>query len=98
MKKPIKAIVSILVVAAIIAAGIIFVPRLTHTCDNCGGFILGSGYKANVVSNTITSLTGQEDKVLCKECAAKEHSLAIAAGKSLEDFKRPLFEEKTEEN
>jgi hypothetical protein len=96
MKKPIKAIVTVILLAAIVAAGVIFVPRLANTCDNCGKFFLGSGYTANVVSNTLTTLTGQDDKILCKECAAKEHALAIAAGKSLDDFKRPLFEAKEE--
>lgn len=96
MRRPMRGIVTILVVAAVIAAAIVFVPRLTHTCDNCGDFFVGTGYTANVVSNALTSLSGQEDKILCKDCAAKEHALAITAGKSLDDFKRPLFAEKAE--
>ena len=92
MKKPVKMIVSVLVLVAVIAAAVIFVPKVLHSCDNCGDTFLGGGYYANVVSNTLTSLSGQEDKILCKDCAAKEHALAIAAGKSLEDFKRPMFE------
>lgn len=81
----------VLVVGILVGAAVIFLPRLCHTCDNCADFFLGTGYYANIVSNTITSLSGQENKILCKDCAAKEHALAIAAGKSLEDFQRPLF-------
>ena len=92
MRKPMKTIVSVLLIAAVIVAGVIFLPKVIHTCDNCGDTIVGGGYTANAVSNTITSLSGQEDKILCKDCAAKEHALAIAAGKSLEDFKRPVFD------
>ena len=91
MRKSTRPIATILIVAIIVAALVIFVPRLAHTCDNCDSFFIGTGYTANIVSNAITSITGQEDKILCKDCAAKEHSLAIAAGKSLSDFKRPLF-------
>ena len=93
MRNPVRAIVSVLLIVAVVVAAVVFVPRLTHTCDNCGEFFVGTGYEANVVSNALTQLTGQEDKILCKECAAKEHALAIATGKSLSDFKRPLFAE-----
>lgn len=93
MSKMIRLIAGLVAIAVIVVALVVFVPRLTHTCDNCGSFFVGTGYTANVVSNALTSLSGQEDKILCKDCAAKEHALAIAAGKSLEDFKRPLFEE-----
>lgn len=87
-------IVAAVLIVAIIVAAVVFVPRLTHTCDNCADFFVGTGYTANIVSNAITSLSGQNDKILCKDCAAKEHALAIASGKSMDDFKRPLFEEK----
>ena len=90
MRNPVRAIVSVLLIVAVVVAAVVFVPRLTHTCDNCGEFFVGTGYEANVVSNALTQLT---DCGLCKECAAKEHALAIATGKSLSDFKRPLFAE-----
>ena len=86
-----KTIVTILLAAILVAALVIFVPKLTHTCDNCDRFFVGTGYTANKVSDIITSLTGQEDKILCKDCAAKEHALAIATGKALKDFRLPLF-------
>ena len=89
-----KQIARILFAAIVVAALVVFIPKLTHTCDNCDKFFVGTGYTANKVSDLITSLTGQEDKILCKDCAAKEHALAIATGKSLKDFRRPLFETK----
>ena len=78
-------------VVAVIALLVILVPRLTHRCDNCDTVFFGTGYYANDLSNVVTSVTGQADKVLCEECAAQEHALAIAFGKKLEEFKRPLF-------
>lgn len=89
-----KQIARILFAAIVVAALVVFIPKLTHTCDNCDEFFVGAGYTANKVSDLITSLTGQEDKILCKDCAAKEHALAIATGKSLKDFRRPLFNAK----
>ena len=97
MRSPAKGIMAVIAAVLVIALLVFFLPKLTHVCDNCGDFILGTGYTANAVSNVLTSLGGQEDKILCRECAAKEHALAIAAGKSLEDFKRPLFEPSEEE-
>lgn len=80
-------------VVVILVAGVlvVLVPRLTHHCDNCDTFFFGTGYYANDVSNVVTSLTGQEDKILCEECATQEHALAIAFGKTVDEFKRPLF-------
>lgn len=96
MKKLTRLIAILVVLVIIAAAAFIFVPKLAHTCDNCGKFFVGTGYKANIVSNAITSLSGEESKLLCKDCAAKEHALAIAAGKSLKDFQLPLFEQSEE--
>lgn len=93
MTRAVRAVIATVLVIAIVVAAVIFAPRLMHYCDNCADFFIGTGYHANVVSNAITGLSGQEDKILCKDCAAKEHALAIAAGKSLKDFQRPLFEE-----
>ena len=83
--------ITAVVVIAVVALLIVFVPRLTHNCDNCDKFFIGTGYHANGVSNAVTSIMGQEDKILCEECAAQEHALSIAFGKTLDEFKRPLF-------
>ena len=92
MRKTKSLISTLLVVAIVIAAAVIFVPRLAHTCDNCDKFFVGTGYSANIVSNAISSISGENEKILCRECAAIEHALAIATGKSLKDFQRPLFD------
>lgn len=91
-----KLVAIVAVVAIVIAAVAFFAPKLTHHCDHCGVFFLGTGYSANILSNTLTAISGQADKILCRDCAAKEHALAIATGKSVEDFKRPLFNETTD--
>lgn len=96
MRKTTRLISTLIVLALLAAVAVIFVPRLTHTCDNCASFFVGTGYTANVVSNAISSISGEDEKILCKDCAAKEHALAIATGKSLNDFKRPLFEQEAE--
>ena len=90
-----KLIALILVIAVLVGGGVVFGPRLVHRCSNCDKVFVGTGYSANLISEAITALTGDDDKILCKDCAEKEHSLAILAGKSLDDFKRPLFEKKS---
>ncbi len=91
-----RIIAVVLVVALLAGIGLLFGPRLLHTCSNCDSFFVGTGYRANIVSNALTSLTGNEDKILCRACAEKNHAVAILAGKSLEDFRIPLFETKEE--
>jgi len=68
----------VVVVAILVGAAVFFIPRLTHTCDHCGEFFFGTGYRANIISNTLTDIAGKKDKVLCVDCAVKEHALAIA--------------------
>lgn len=92
MRRLTRSITSIILVVALIAAAVIFIPRLAHTCDNCKTFFVGTGYYANILSNAISTISGEANKVLCRECAATEHALAIATGTPLEDFQRPLFE------
>ena len=83
-----KKIISLVVVVAIFIAGIVFVPKIAHTCDDCEKFFLGAGYEPNIVEDLLSS----EDQIICKKCAEKQHALSIAMGKSVEDFKRDLFE------
>lgn len=92
-----KLIALVLVAAIIVGACVVLGPRLLHNCDNCGDFFVGTGYYTNIISSTLAELTGGADKVICGDCAAKDHAFAIAAGQSIEEFKRPLFEEKAEE-
>lgn len=82
----------VVAVAIVVGAAVFFIPKLTHSCDHCGQFFFGTGYRANIISNTITDITGKKDKVLCVDCAVKEHALAIATGASVSDFEIPLFD------
>jgi len=82
----------VVVVAILVGAAVFFIPRLTHTCDHCGEFFFGTGYRANIISNILTDIAGKKDKVLCVDCAVKEHALAIATGASVSDFQIPLFD------
>ena len=87
-------IIIVAAVALIAAFCIVLGPRLVHHCDNCDKLFFGTGYKANLISDALTTITGKESKVICRECAKKEHALSIASGASLEDFRIPLFPEK----
>lgn len=91
MHLSIRTIAIIVAIAAVLVLAVVFVPRLTHHCDNCERFFIGTGYSAAALSDLVTSLTGQADKILCKDCAMQEHALEIGLGKSLDDFKLPLF-------
>ncbi len=83
-----KRIVSLVLIAAIVIAGIVFVPKIMHTCDGCEKFFLGVGYEPNIVED----LLSDKEQIICKKCAKEQHALSIAAGKSVDDFKRDLFE------
>lgn len=88
-----KVLLVVIIVAVLAGGGFVFGPRLVHHCDNCGKLFFGTGYYPNVVTGTISQLTGQNEKILCAECAQKDHAIALAAGKSLKEFKRPMFPE-----
>ncbi len=87
-------IIVIIIVLAIVAAVIaVFAPRLIHHCDNCDRLFFGTGYYANDATNALSSFHGKDSKILCRDCAETNHSIEILVGKSLEDFRRPLFED-----
>lgn len=83
-----KIIAIIAIVAVLLSVGVVFVPRLTHTCDDCDEFFVGTGYKPNVISDILSD----KEQIICKECAAKQHAIQIALGKSVDEFKRKFFE------
>ena len=82
-----KKIISLAVIVVIVIAGIVFVPRVVHTCDDCEKFFIGAGYEPNIVEDLLSS----EEQIICKKCAEEQHALSIAMGKSVDDFKRDLF-------
>lgn len=92
MKKIIGIVAALVVVAGLVVGGVVFVPKLCHTCYDCEEFFVGTGYEPNIISDMLT----KEDQILCRACAEKHHVVSIKLGKSVEDFKRPLFEDKAE--
>ena len=82
-----KKIISLVVVAVIVIAGVVFIPKVTHTCDDCGKFFIGAGYEPNVVEDLISD----EEQVICNDCAEEQHAISIAMGKSLDNYKREIF-------
>ena len=83
-----KKIISLIVLAAVAAACGVFIPRLAHTCDDCGNFFVGTGYRPNVIADILTDT----EQIICKGCAEEQHALSILVGKSLDEFKRGLFD------
>lgn len=83
-----KKIIALIVIVSIVAVGIIFIPKITHTCNDCGKFFVGAGYEPNVVED----LLSEEEQTICKGCAEEQHALSIMMGKSVNDFKKDLFE------
>lgn len=83
-----KKIISLAVIVVIVIVGIVFVPKVVHTCDDCEKFFLGAGYEPSIVEDLLSS----EEQIICKKCAEEQHALSIAMGKSVDDFKRDLFE------
>lgn len=82
-----KKLFSLVLIVAVIAAGVVFVPKLVHKCDSCEETFFGAGYEPSAV---VDLLSGEEG-IICKECAEKQHVLEIGLGKSVEDFKKDLF-------
>lgn len=83
-----KKLIALVLLAAVIVAAIVFVPRLVHTCDDCGELFVGTGYEPNVLQDLMTD----EEQIICKDCAIEQHAISIALGQELDSFKRPLFD------
>ena len=59
-------------------------PKLTHTCSDCGEFFVGTGYEPNALEDMMSD----EELIICEDCAMEQHALSLAMGKSLDEFKR----------
>ena len=84
MKKISKPLLAIIFICAIIY----FLPKLVHKCDSCEEWFVGTGYEANIIVDAILD----EDQTICKECAEKQHIMGTTFSKSLDDYKKKLFE------
>ncbi len=82
-----KKIVSLVLVAIVVIAGIVIGPKVIHTCDDCEEIFFGAGYEPNIVEDILS----EEEQIICKDCAEEQHAISIAMGKSLEDFEREVF-------
>lgn len=83
-----KKILKFIVIIAVLAAAIFIGAKLIHKCDDCDKIFIGTGYKANILSDAVSS----NDKVICRDCAEIEHIFEIGLGKNVEDFKRGMFD------
>lgn len=83
-----KKLLKLLVFVAFVCAVLYFGPKLIHKCDSCEEWIIGTGYRANVIVDAVSG----DDSTICKECAETQHLLETTLGKSLDDYKKPLFD------
>lgn len=83
-----KKIVVWAIVAVLAVSSVVFIPQILHTCDDCEQVFFGVGYEPNVVENILSN----KEQIICKGCAEKQHAVAIALGKSIEEYKRELFD------
>lgn len=83
-----KKIISIALVVILVIVGIVYIPKLFHTCDDCGKFFVGAGYEPNIISD----LFSDDEVIICKSCAKEQHKLSLAIGKDLDDYKKDIFE------
>ena len=49
-----KKVLPIVLVAVIVILGFVFVPKLTHTCSDCGEFFVGTGYEPNALEDMMS--------------------------------------------
>ena len=83
-----KKLFKLLLTVAFICAIVYFAPKLVHKCDGCDKWFVGTGYEANVIADVISD----DNQTICKTCAEKQHAIETALGKSLDDYKKNLFE------
>lgn len=84
MRKIFKLLLTIVFICAIVY----FAPRLVHKCDDCEEWFVGTGYEANVIADVVSD----DDQTICKACAEKQHVIETTMGKSLNEFKKRLFD------
>jgi len=83
MKKLLKLIATLLILVLLV----LYVPYYVHPCSECGEWILGPGYKAN----KLVDLVSEDEVVVCRACAEKQHALSSVLGKDVEEFRRDAF-------
>ena len=84
-----KKLISWLVKMVLIIAMVLYVPYYFHICVCCADFFVGPGYEANI----IVDLALEDGRVICRDCAEKQHAVSTFFGKDLEDFRRPWIED-----
>ena len=84
MRKLFKLLLTIVV----ICASVYFIPKLVHKCDDCEKWFAGTGYEANVIADVLSD----DYQTICKSCAEKQHIIETVLSKSLNDYKKKLFE------
>jgi len=82
-----KKLLKFLVTAVVVLVLLLYIPYYVNRCYDCEKVFVGVGYEPNILSEIIY----EHEPVICKECAENQHVLSIALGKSVEEFRKPLF-------
>ncbi len=83
-----KKIICIALGVFLVLAGIFFIPKLVHTCDDCGAFFIGAGYEPSILEDIYSS----KELTICKKCAEEQHALSIAIGMDVDEYKKNIFD------
>ncbi len=84
MKKSFKLLFTVVFICAVVY----FAPKLIHKCDDCETWFVGTGYETNIIAD----VASDTDQTICKSCAEKQHIIETTMGKSLDEFKKGLFD------
>lgn len=85
--KNIKKFIPIIAAVLVVILAVSIVPKVVHKCDACGEVFFGAAYDPGALN----SLMNDSQEKICKDCAAEQHAVALAMGKTLDDFKKPIF-------
>ncbi len=83
-----KKLFKLLLVIVFVCAIIYLAPRLIQKCDSCEKWFMGTGYEPNA----ITAVISDEDQTICRECAETQHAIETTFGKSLDEYRKKLFD------
>lgn len=82
-----KKIISLVVVVALVAVAFFVGSKVIHRCDDCEEVFFGAGYEPNIIEDFVS----EDDQMICKDCAEKQHAVSVALGMSLDEFKIDIF-------
>ena len=81
-------VIGLLIVGVLVFLGF----RFLHTCDDCGKFFVGIGYRPNKVAEVASDILSEKQKIICRDCAGKQYVINDLFGKDIKEYRLGLFE------